>query len=258
MSDRAVEAEGGMMDFRNKRILITGAGRGIGREIALAFAKKDADVFVCDIIEGSAPTTVGEIEKIGGKGTFIKMDVSKADQVSEAIREVIGEQDTIDILVNNAGITRDNFLLRLKDEDWDNVIQVNLKGIFNVTRAVLPIMIKRRHGRIINISSVVGQMGNIGQTNYAASKAGVLGFTKALAREVASRGITVNAIAPGYIDTEMTKGLSGSIKDRLAQIIPLGRLGTTRDIAGGVLFLAGDEASYITGHILNINGGMYM
>ncbi len=247
-----------MMDFKGKRILITGGGRGIGREIALAFAKKNALVFVCDISEGKAPTTVEEIVQFGGKGTFILMDVSMADQVSEAIKKVTGEWEAIDILVNNAGITRDNFLMRLKDEDWDNVIQVNLKGLFNVTRAVLPVMIKQRYGRIINISSVVGQMGNIGQTNYAASKAGVLGFTKALAREVASRGITVNAIAPGYIDTEMTKSLSGSVKERLAQIIPLGRLGTTSDIAYGVLFLASDEASYITGHILNINGGMYM
>lgn len=246
------------MDFKGKRILITGGGRGIGREIALAFAKKNALVFVCDISEGKAPTTVEEIVQFGGKGTFILMDVSMADQVSEAIKKVTGEWEAIDILVNNAGITRDNFLMRLKDEDWDNVIQVNLKGLFNVTRAVLPVMIKQRYGRIINISSVVGQMGNIGQTNYAASKAGVLGFTKALAREVASRGITVNAIAPGYIDTEMTKSLSGSVKERLAQIIPIGRLGTTSDIAYGVLFLASDEASYITGHILNINGGMYM
>ena len=246
------------MHFKDMVVLISGAGRGIGREIATAFARHDAQVIVSDIVEGESPTTIDEIMRLGGRGKFMMMDVTSSENVQETVKAIISAYGKIGILVNNAGITRDNFLLRLKDEDWERVMDVNLKGVFNLTRAVLPFMIKERCGRIINISSVVGLMGNIGQTNYAASKAGLIGFTKALAREVASRGITVNAVAPGYIDTEMTRNLPDTAKERLVQIIPLGRLGATTDIAGGVLFLASEEASYITGHVLSINGGMYM
>ncbi|MEW5806251.1 MAG: 3-oxoacyl-[acyl-carrier-protein] reductase [Acidobacteriota bacterium] len=246
------------MNFKGRTILVTGAGRGIGRELAVAFARAGASVVVADIAEGESPTTLEEIKKLAGDGMFIQMDVSSSAKVLEGVKEIIDVYGKIDVLVNNAGITRDSLLLRLKDEDWDKVIDVNLKGVFNMTKAVLPIMIRGKYGRIINISSVIGLMGNPGQTNYAASKAGVIGFTKALAREVASRSITVNAVAPGYIDTEMTRVLPDSIKEKLLQLIPAGRLGTTADVASGVLFLASEEASYITGQVLNINGGMYM
>jgi len=246
------------MHFKDTVVFITGAGRGIGREIAKAFARHEAQVIVSDIVEGEAPTTVDEIMKLGGRAQFMKVDVADSGNAQEAVKAIIGAYGKIGILINNAGITRDTFLLRMKDEDWERVMDVNLKGVFSITKAVLPFMIKEKYGRIINISSVVGLMGNLGQTNYAASKAGLIGFTKALAREVASRGITVNAVAPGYIDTEMTRGLQDAVKERLIQLIPLGRLGTATDIAGGVLFLASEEASYVTGHVLSINGGMYM
>ncbi len=246
------------MDFKGKVALITGAGRGIGREISICMASLGADVVVADVTEGSAPTTVEEIKKEGGQAQFFKIDVCKTDEVNTLVQDIIKQSGKVDLLINNAGITRDNLIIRLKEEDWDRVLDVNLKGAFNMSKLVLPFMLKARYGRIINISSVIGIMGNPGQVNYAASKAGLIGFTKALAREVASRGITVNAVAPGYIDTEMTKAIPEDVKNRLIQLIPAGRLGTTRDIADGVIFLCSDRAAYITGHVLSINGGMYM
>ncbi len=246
------------MDFKGKIALVTGAGRGIGREIAVSFASLEANVIIADIEEGSSPTTAEEIKNNGGHAKFFRIDVSKAEEVNEAVKKIIEQYGKIDILVNNAGITKDNLMMRLKEEEWDHVLNVNLKGAFNMSKAILPSMLKSRYGRIINISSVIGMMGNAGQTNYAASKAGIIGLTKALAREVASRGITVNAVAPGYIDTEMTKSIQEETKNKLIQLIPAGRLGTTRDVANGVLFICSDQAAYITGQVLGINGGMYM
>jgi 3-oxoacyl-[acyl-carrier protein] reductase len=246
------------MNFKGKIALITGAGRGIGREISFLLASRGAHVIVTDIAEGESPTTVEEIQKEGFQAQFFKIDVSKADEVNGIVQVILKQTGKVDILINNAGITRDNLIIRLKEEDWDQVLDVNLKGAFNMSKSVLPSMLKARYGRIINISSVIGMMGNAGQVNYAASKAGLIGFTKAMARELASRGITVNAVAPGYIDTEMTKAIPEDVKKKLIELIPAGRLGTTRDIADGVLFLCSDQSAYITGHVLSINGGMYM
>ncbi len=246
------------MDFKGKVAIVTGGGRGIGREISILLASLGAHVIVADIAEGDSPTTMEEIQNKGHSAQFFKMDVSKYEEVSSIVKDVIKQCGTVDILINNAGITRDNLMMRLKEEDWDQVLDVNLKGAFNMSKAILPSMLKARKGRIINISSVIGMMGNPGQTNYAASKAGLIGLTKAIAREVASRGITVNAVAPGYIDTEMTKAIPEEVKKKLIELIPAGRLGTTRDVANGILFLCSEEADYITGQVLSINGGMYM
>ncbi len=246
------------MDFKGKVAIVTGGGRGIGREISILLASLGAHVIVADIAEGDSPTTMEEIQNKGHSAQFFKMDVSKYEEVSSIVKDVIKQCGTVDILINNAGITRDNLMMRLKEEDWDQVLVVNLKGAFNMSKAILPSMLKARKGRIINISSVIGMMGNPGQTNYAASKAGLIGLTKAIAREVASRGITVNAVAPGYIDTEMTKAIPEEVKKKLIELIPAGRLGTTRDVANGILFLCSEEADYITGQVLSINGGMYM
>lgn len=246
------------MDFKGKVALVTGAGRGIGRDIAASLASSGADVVISDIAEGNPPTTLEQIQGGGGHAKFFRIDVSQSKDVNKAVKEIIEQFGKIDILVNNAGITKDNLMMRMKEEDWDLVLGVNLKGAFNMSKAILPFMLKARYGRIINISSVIGMMGNPGQTNYAASKAGIIGLTKALAREVAIRGITVNAVAPGYIDTEMTKTIPEEIKSKLIEFIPVRRLGTTRDVAEGVLFLCSDQAGYITGQVLGINGGMYM
>lgn len=246
------------MDFKGKIAIVTGAGRGIGREISILLASLGAHVVIADIAEGDSPTTLEEIQSKGHSAQFFKMDVSKYEEVNSTVKDVIKQCGTVDILINNAGITRDNLMMRLKEEDWDQVLDVNLKGAFNMSKAILPSMLKARKGRIINISSVIGMMGNPGQTNYAASKAGLIGLTKAIAREVASRGITVNAVAPGYIDTEMTKAIPEEVKKKLIELIPAGRLGTTRDVANGILFLCSEQADYITGQVLSINGGMYM
>lgn len=246
------------MDFKEKIAIVTGAGRGIGREISVLLASFGAKIIVSDIAEGNSPTTVEESQSHGGHAQFFKINVSKTDEVNASVKEILKQFGKVDILINNAGITRDNLMMRLKEEDWDQVLNVNLKGAFNMSKAILPSMLKERYGRIINISSVIGLMGNPGQANYAASKAGLIGLTKAMAREVASRGITVNAVAPGYIDTEMTKAIPEEIKKKLIEIIPAGRLGTPRDVAEGILFLCSDQAAYITGQVLGINGGMYM
>ncbi len=242
-----------MLEFEGQTALITGAAQGIGKTIA-------------DKIESLGGVTVradfrdwdNQLAKIDEHSYGIRLDVTDPEQVKNSVQQLIAEFGNIDILVNNAGITRDGLLVRMKDEDWKQVLSTNLDGVFYVSRAVLPRMMKNRYGRIVNISSVVGQMGNPGQGNYVASKAGVIGFTKSVAREVASRGITVNAVAPGYIATKMTEELNEKAKEQLEGMIPIGRIGTSDDIANGVCFLASREAGYITGQVLGINGGMYM
>ena len=247
-----------MNDFSGQVALVTGASRGIGRQIALDLSSHGAAVILVSRSQEASETVAESIREQGGVALAVPMDVGEPDQVESALAYVAEQFERVDILVNNAGITRDNLLLRMKEEEWRQVLNVNLDGVFHVTRKVVAGMLRQRYGRIVNITSVVGQMGNPGQANYAASKAGIIGLTKALAREVASRNITVNAIAPGFIETDMTAQMKEQVKDQLKAGIPLKRLGTVEDIAGGVLFLASKNAGYITGHVLNINGGMYM
>jgi 3-oxoacyl-[acyl-carrier protein] reductase len=242
-----------MFKLENQIALVTGAARGIGRRVAESLADAGAQVVLADFSDWEEDIT--EI----GEGMFgVRLDVTDAARVKEVVGQVVERFERIDVLVNNAGIVRDNLLIRMKDEEWASVIATNLNGVFFLTREVVAKMMRKRYGRIINVSSVVGQMGNPGQANYVSSKAGVIGFTKAVAREVASRNITVNAIAPGYVATPMTENLGEKAKQDLLGMVPLGRMGSVEDIANGVLFLASEEAGYITGHVLNINGGMYM
>ena len=238
--------------------LVTGASQGIGRACALALAEGGAKIALAARNEEKLAAVAKEIESKGGEAATFRMDVSKEDEVKAAVKAAIERFGKIEILVNNAGVTKDTLLMRMKREDWENVLQTNLGGAFNTTQAVIGSMLKPRWGRIINITSVFGQMGQIGQTNYSASKAGLIGFTMAMAREVASRNITVNAVAPGYIDTAMTEGLSEELKSKVNEMIPLGRAGTDAEVANAVKFLASEEASYITGHVLKVNGGMLM
>ncbi|MEI6092928.1 MAG: 3-oxoacyl-[acyl-carrier-protein] reductase [bacterium] len=247
------------LGLKGKNALITGGGRGIGAAIAKALASEGVNVIITDINESSATTTLDEISKIGnGKGYFYHMNVADAVSVSDCIGKAQKERGNIDILVNNAGITKDNLLIRMKEEDWDAVLNVNLKGAFNCTKSIAPIMMKSRWGRIINISSIVGVMGNKGQANYCASKAGLIGLTKSCAQELSSRNITVNAIAPGFIVSDMTNALSEEVQKDFFTKIPLGRFGTVEEIANAVCFLSSDKASYITGQVLGVNGGMWM
>jgi 3-oxoacyl-[acyl-carrier protein] reductase len=246
------------MNPQGKVAFITGAAQGIGRAIALSLAEVGADIAGGDVNLERMQETAKEIEALGRKALALKIDVSDPASVKEAVNQTVEAWQKIDILVNNAGITKDALALRMKKEDWDRVLSVNLDGTFNCIQAILPGMVKQRSGRIISIASVVAQAGNPGQANYIASKAGIIGLTKAIASEVGSRGITVNAIAPGFIATAMTENLPAPVKERMLSMIPLGRMGTDKDIAAGVRFLASDEAGYITGHVLNINGGMYM
>jgi len=246
------------MQVSGRVALITGGGQGIGREIALKLASYGADIAVVDVNLEKAQETANEAKKMGRRAMAMKVDVTSATETEEMAAKVFEELEAIHILVNNAGITRDGLLLRMKEEDWDAVLDVNLKGAFNCTKAVLKYMTKARWGRIVNIASVVGVMGNAGQANYAASKAGLIGFTKSVAREVASRNITCNAVAPGFIETAMTDALSDQVKADLLARIPLGRLGGASDIANGVLFLSSNVSNYITGEVMNINGGMAM
>lgn len=238
--------------------LVTGASQGIGRACALALAEGGARVALAARNEEKLAAVAKEIESKGGEAATFRMDVSKEDEVKSAVKAAIERFGKIEILVNNAGVTKDTLLMRMKREDWENVLQTNLGGAFYTTQAVIGSMLKPRWGRIINITSVFGQMGQVGQTNYSASKAGLIGFTMAMAREVASRNITVNAVAPGYIDTAMTEGLSEDLKSKVNEMIPLGRAGTDAEVANAVKFLASEEASYITGHVLKVNGGMLM
>ncbi|MFM8540571.1 MAG: 3-oxoacyl-[acyl-carrier-protein] reductase [Nitrospira sp.] len=246
------------MSLAGKTAIVTGGAQGIGRAIAEALAKAGADVAVADLDPGRSQEAVVAIEKMGRKALNLKVNVADANDTKVMIEQVMKAWGKVDILVNNAGITRDGLLLRMKEEDWNLVLQVNLNGTFNCTKAALQPMTKARYGRIVNIASIVGAMGNAGQANYAASKAAVMGFTKTVAREYASRGVTVNAVAPGFIDTAMTQGLSADVKEMLSNQIPLGRLGQPSDIAEAVKFLVSDEAGYITGHVLHVNGGMLM
>lgn len=246
------------MIFEGKVSIVTGASQGIGENIALELSREGANVILVDIQKEKLEEVADKIARNKGKASVFCADVSRLDQVKEITEKVIQEHQRIDHLVNNAGITRDNLLMRMTEEEWDAVLTVNLKGVFNFSKAVIRSMISNRYGRIVNISSVVGQMGNPGQTNYAASKAGVLGFTKALAREVAPRGITVNAIAPGYIATPMTENLPEQVKKIFVELIPMKRFGSPDDIAHAVKFLLSDEAAYITGQVINVNGGMVM
>jgi len=245
-----------MIDLSGRVALVTGASRGIGRAIAQRLAAQGALVVAAARGE-NAKTVAGEIAASGGKAESVSLDVTEPDAAAQFVAAALERHGRIDVLVNNAGITRDQLLLRMKPDDWDAVIATNLTAAFALTQAALKPMIKQRAGRIICISSVVGQSGNAGQANYAASKAGLIGFAKAVALEVASRGITVNVVAPGMIETDMTRALTGSAREEWASRIPLRRLGTPDDIASAVCFLASDEASYITGHVLAVNGGMY-
>ena len=247
------------MNLTGKVALVTGASRGIGQAAAIELAKAGADIIVNFIgNEAVAQETVEAIEALGRKAIKIKANVGDADDVQAMVDEAHATFGHIDILVNNAGITRDGLLIRMKDSDWDEVLNINLKGVYLVTKAVAKLMVKQRAGRIINMTSVSGVTGNVGQANYAAAKAGVIGFTKTCAKELAARGITVNAIAPGFIETAMTDVLPEKIKEGIATTVPLGRMGQPEEIAGVVTFLASDFASYITGQVLNVDGGMVM
>ena len=247
------------MLLSGKVALVTGGSRGIGRAIAIRLAAEGAKVAVNYAGNKAAAEEVKAIiEKQGGTAHLIQADVSDASAACEMVERIHAELGGLDILVNNAGITRDTLLIRMKDEDFDAVIGTNLKGVYACTKAAARIMTKQRSGRIVNLSSVVGEIGNIGQTNYAAAKAGVIGFTKAAAKEFAARGITVNAVAPGFIDTDMTAVLKDSIREKLIENIPLGALGKPEHVADAVIFLVSDAASYITGQTLNVDGGMVM
>lgn len=247
------------MQLTDKVALVTGASRGIGRAIALLMAKQGADVVVnYSGSEGAAQETVDAILAMGRKAIKIKANVGNAEEVAAMVDEAHTTFGRIDILVNNAGITRDGLLMRMKDSDWDDVININLKGVYLMTKAVSKIMMKQRSGKIVNMTSVVGVTGNAGQANYSASKAGVIGFTKTCAKELASRGITVNAIAPGFIHTDMTDVLPDKVKEAMVHTIPLGRMAEPDEVAAVAAFLVSDMSSYITGQVINVDGGMVM
>jgi 3-oxoacyl-[acyl-carrier protein] reductase len=245
-----------MLNLSGKVALVTGASRGIGAAIAQTLATQGATV-IAAARGTNAEATVAAILANGGRAESVSLDLTEAGAAETVVGGILARHERVDILVNNAGVARDQLMMRMKREDWDSVIATNLTGAFICTQAVLRSMIKQRRGRIIAISSVVGQMGNAGQVNYAASKAGLIGMAKSLAREVASRGITVNVVAPGMIDTDMTRALAAQTSDSWASMIPLGRLGTPEDVANAVCFLASDEAAYITGQVIAVNGGMY-
>ena len=247
-----------MFSLKDKVALLTGASQGIGRETTLALAEAGAKVVAAARNEEKLAALVSEIIAAGGEAIAIKMDVADPEQVKSGFKQTLEKFGRLDILVNNAAITRDGLALRMKQEDWDAVIRTNLTGAHLCIQQALSTMMRARTGRIINIASVVAQMGNAGQANYVAAKAGLVGLTKAIAIEIASRNITVNAVAPGFIATPMTDGLSDKVKDELKNRIPLGRMGTARDVASAIVFLASDEAGYITGHVLDVNGGLYL
>jgi 3-oxoacyl-[acyl-carrier protein] reductase len=244
------------MNLTDKVAIVTGAGRGIGRAIALKLAGAGAKVVVSDILEKEAEAVAGEIKAKGGQGLAIVADVSSSADVTRMVEETVKAYSRIDILVNNAGIARDQLLVRMSEEDWDKVLDVDLKSVFLCTKAVLRYMLKNRWGRIISLSSIAGLMGNPGQANYSSAKAGVIGFTRTVASEVGSHGITVNAIAPGFIETEMTKKIKEEQQREIKKNIPLDRFGTPQDVAEAVAFLASEEAGYITGQVLSVNGGI--
>ncbi len=247
-----------MENFKDRVVVITGAARGIGAEIAREFSNKGATIVISDINQDNLNNTYAELSKSNSNVLAIKTDISKLKEAQHLIEKTLESYDKVDVLVNNAGITRDNLLMRMNEDEWDQVIDINLKGTFNCIKAVTRTMVKQKYGKIINVSSVVGLMGNVGQSNYSASKAGVIGLTKSVARELASRNITCNAIAPGFIETKMTADLDEKIIDNLKSQIPLGRLGNVTDVAKLVCFLASEDASYITGQVINVDGGMVM
>ena len=244
------------MNFNGQTALITGAGRGIGKTIAVKLAESGLDIAIADM-KPVSDDVLKEIEEYGTKCLAFQLDVTDVESVESVVKKIIDETGGIHILVNNAGITQDNLFMRMKPEQWSQVIDVNLNGVFHVTKAVIRTMVKQHSGRIINISSVVGFSGNPGQVNYSSTKSGLIGFTKSLSREVGTRGITVNAVAPGFINTSMTQALNESQQQAILSQIPLGRMGEAEDIANAVAFLASEEASYITGTVLHVNGGMY-
>jgi len=246
------------VEFTDKVSVITGASQGIGETLARMMAREGALAVLLDIQQEKLESVVRAIRADGGRAAAYAVDVGSSEQAVEVIKAILTEHGHIDHLVNNAGITRDNLLMRMKEEEWDSVIRVNLTGVFNLCKSVIRSMMNQRSGRIVNLASVSGVMGNVGQANYSASKAGVIGLTKTLAREAASRGITVNAVAPGYIATPMTARLSESIKNQYLDIIPLKRFGTPEDVAQAVRFLLSDAAAYITGEVIHVNGGMRM
>ncbi len=243
------------MVMQGKNALITGAARGIGAGVAALFARQGARVYISDVDAEAGSKAVADTD---GDIRFMEMDVSDENSVKQVVDQILGESPSIDILVNNAGITSDKLLLRMTTEDWSRVLSINLTGTFLVTKAVMRGMIKQRFGRIVNIASVVGLIGNAGQANYAASKAGIIGFTKSCAKELAGRNITVNAIAPGFIETRMTEGLPDEVKQEYLKVIPMGRFGQVDDVAHLALFLASDQSSYITGQVFCVDGGMVM
>lgn len=246
------------MRLKDKNAFITGAAQGIGKAIALGMAREGANIAVADTNIEKAETVVDELRALGVESLAIKLDVSKQDEVISAFETFIKKFERLDVLINNAGITKDALILRMKDEDWDAVINVNLKGTFLCSREAVKLMVKQQYGKIINISSVVAFTGNIGQVNYSASKAGVAGLTKTIAKEYATRGIRVNAVAPGFIQTAMTEAIPEKVKEEMKKSIPLGHFGIPEDVANAVIFLASKEADYITGQVFHINGGMYM
>jgi 3-oxoacyl-[acyl-carrier protein] reductase len=242
----------------NRVAFVTGSSRGIGRAIALTLCREGFQIIVASPEIENNELVAGEIRASGGEALTLDLDIGSQESIKEGFGQVLAGKGRIDVLVNNAGITRDGLAMRMKPADLDHVLKINLDGAFFATQQVLPGMMKNRWGRIVNIASVVGQAGSPGQANYAASKAGLIGMTKALAQEIGSRNITVNAVAPGYIDTDMTKGLPEELKQKMLATVPLGRMGLPQDIANAVKFLVSEEASYITGHVLAVNGGMYM
>ena len=246
------------MKLEGRVALVTGASQGIGHACALALAREGASVAVAARNQPKLEELVSQIAASGGKAAAFVMNVAEEDQVKAGIKSALAQFGKVDILVNNAGITRDQLVMRMKRADWDSVLNTNLTSAYLCIQSVIPAMLKQRWGRIINIASIFGQMGQAGQANYSASKAGLIGLTMAIAREVASRSITCNAVAPGFIETNMTAALSAEFKENAVKMIPLGRVGKSEDVAGAVCFLASEEASYITGHVLNVNGGMLM
>ena len=245
--------------LKGKNVIVTGATRGIGREIALTLAKNGANIAInYRNYNTEIDNLLNEIKGLGVDAIAIKCDVSKTQEVDDFVKEVKSHFNTIDVLVNNAGITKDGLILRMKEEDFDDVLDVNLKGTFNATKAISSIMVRQKYGKIINISSVVGIAGNAGQCNYAASKAGVIGFSKSVARELASRNINVNVVAPGYINTDMTKSLPDKVKEEITKSIPMKQIGDPKEVANLVLFLSSNLSDYITGQVINVDGGMVM
>jgi len=247
------------MTLADRIALVTGASRGIGRAIALALAQQGAYVVInYQSNQAAAEEALAKLVEHGGRGELAKFDVADEKQVEEAAKSIVDRQGKVDILVNNAGVTADNLLMRAKPQDWDRVVGTNLKGTVLCTKAVSRHMLRQHYGRVISLSSVVGQAGNAGQSLYAATKAGIIGFTKSMARELASRAITVNAVAPGFIESDMTAGLAANLREEFLRSIPLGRLGSCEEVADLVAFLAGPSAGYITGQVVNVNGGLYM